>query len=137
SSGEPLCLISSSVESGAELLKVQYFKADRMGPNFSTTYKNTEQMINVTFTSLDLMLHTEALLSTIDFLSAALSPGSVASPERDSRPKTEDKTASTKSTALVSPAGSDIIELKVMMTLGAFNVLVCDQSCNMADIKIQ
>lgn len=25
-SGEPLCLISSSVESGAELLKVQYFK---------------------------------------------------------------------------------------------------------------
>ena len=24
--GEPLCLISSSVESGAELLKVQYFK---------------------------------------------------------------------------------------------------------------
>lgn len=84
SSGEPLCLISSSVESGAELLKVQYFKvrcnlitycrdtagvlspvraehklpvcltvfpqADRSGPNFSTIYKNTEQMINVSHT---------------------------------------------------------------------------------------
>ncbi|XP_078029066.1 intermembrane lipid transfer protein VPS13C isoform X7 [Epinephelus lanceolatus] len=137
SSGEPLCLISSSVESGAELLKVQYFKADRAGPNFSTVYKNTEQMINVTFTSLDLMLHTEALLSAMDFLSAALSSGTMASPERDLRPKTEDKTVSTKSTALVSPADSDIIDLKVMMTLGAFNVLVCDQSSNMADIKIQ
>ncbi|XP_049911811.1 intermembrane lipid transfer protein VPS13C-like, partial [Epinephelus moara] len=137
SCGEPLCLISSSVESGAELLKVQYFKADRAGPNFSTVYKNTEQMINVTFTSLDLMLHTEALLSAMDFLSAALSSGTMASPERDLRPKTEDKTVSTKSTALVSPADSDIIDLKVMMTLGAFNVLVCDQSSNMADIKIQ
>lgn len=41
------------------------------------------------------------------------------------------------SAALVSPADSEVIDLKVMVTLGAFNVLVCDQSCNMADIKIQ
>uniref|UniRef100_UPI001EAECEB8 vacuolar protein sorting-associated protein 13C-like n=1 Tax=Oncorhynchus gorbuscha TaxID=8017 RepID=UPI001EAECEB8 len=74
---EPLCLISSSVESGADLLKVEYFKADRNRPNFATVHKNTEQMINVTFTSLDLLLHTEALLSTIDFLSSALSSGSL------------------------------------------------------------
>ncbi|KAM6942753.1 intermembrane lipid transfer protein VPS13C [Xenentodon cancila] len=137
SSGEPLCLINSSAESGAELLKVQYCKADRCGPNFSTIYKNTEQMINVTFTSLDVMLHTEALLSAINFLTAALSSGSVPSLERDARQKTEDKTESAKSTALVSPVECEVIDLKVMMMLGAFNVLVCDQSCNMADIKIQ
>ncbi|XP_056226494.1 intermembrane lipid transfer protein VPS13C isoform X5 [Seriola aureovittata] len=137
SSGEPLCLITSSVESGAELLKVQYFKADRSGPNFSTTYKNTEQMINVTFTSLDFMLHTEALLSTINFLSAALSSSSMSSVERATKLKTEDKIVSAKSTALVSPADSEVIDLKVVITLGAFNALVCDQSCNMADIKIQ
>uniref|UniRef100_A0AAQ4Q6C5 Vacuolar protein sorting 13 homolog C n=2 Tax=Gasterosteus aculeatus aculeatus TaxID=481459 RepID=A0AAQ4Q6C5_GASAC len=137
SSGEPLCLIRSSAESGAELLKVQYFKADRLGPNFSTVYQNTEQVIDVTFSSLDLMLHTEALLSAINFLSAALSSGGTASLEREIRPKTEDKAASAKSSALVSPAGSDIIDMKVTMALGAFNVLVCDQSCNMADIKIQ
>ncbi|XP_027143245.1 vacuolar protein sorting-associated protein 13C isoform X3 [Larimichthys crocea] len=136
SNGEPLCLISSSVTSGAELLKVQYFKADRSGPNFSTVYKNTEQMINVTFTSLDLMLHTEALLSAINFLSAALSSSSVSS-EREIRPKMEDKTVSAKSAGLMSSADSEVIDLKVMMTLGAFNVLVCDHSCNMADIKIQ
>ena len=34
-------------------------------------------------------------------------------------------------------ADCDVIDLKVMMQLGAFNVLVCDQSCSMADIKIQ
>ncbi|XP_005929273.1 vacuolar protein sorting-associated protein 13C isoform X1 [Haplochromis burtoni] len=138
SSGEPLCLISSSVESGAELLKVEYCKADRAGPNFSTVYKNTEQLINVTFTSLDVMLHTEALLSAINFLSTALSSGGgVPSPEKEVRPKTEDKTVSAKSTALVSPVDSQVTDLKVVMDLGAFNVLVCDQLCNMADIKIQ
>uniref|UniRef100_A0A3P9AR25 Vacuolar protein sorting 13 homolog C n=1 Tax=Maylandia zebra TaxID=106582 RepID=A0A3P9AR25_9CICH len=119
--GEPLCLISSSVESGAELLKVEYCKADRAGPNFST----------VTFTSLDVMLHTEALLSAINFLSTALSSGGgVPSPEKEVRPKTEDKTVSAKS-------NSQVTDLKVVMDLGAFNVLVCDQLCNMADIKIQ
>ncbi|XP_056135016.1 intermembrane lipid transfer protein VPS13C [Lampris incognitus] len=138
STGEPLCLINSSVESGTELLKVQYFKADRNGPNFASVYKNTEQMINVTFTSLDLLLHTEALLSTINFLSAALSSSSLPSPERDSKPKAEDiKAVSAKSTTLGSPSDGEVIDLKVMMQLGAFNVLVCDQRCNMADIKIQ
>uniref|UniRef100_A0A8C4NUD4 Vacuolar protein sorting-associated protein 13C n=1 Tax=Dicentrarchus labrax TaxID=13489 RepID=A0A8C4NUD4_DICLA len=120
--GEPLCLISSSVESGAELLKVQYFKCYIITLIYSPP--------QVTFTSLDLMLHTEALLSTINFLSAALLSGSVSSPEREIRPKTEDKTVSAKSS-------HEVIDLKVMITLGAFNVLVCDQSCNMADIKIQ
>ncbi|XP_028257848.1 vacuolar protein sorting-associated protein 13C isoform X2 [Parambassis ranga] len=135
--GEPLCLINSSVESGSELLKVQYFKADRSGPNFSTVYKNTEQMINVTFTSLDLMLHTEALLSAINFLSTVLSSSSMPSTDMDVQLKTEDKTVSAMSTTLVSHADSEVIDLKVMMTLGAFNVLMCDQTCNMADIKIQ
>lgn len=35
------------------------------------------------------------------------------------------------------PAEDDIINLKVMMSLGAFNVLVCEQNRNIADIKIQ
>ncbi|XP_055010645.1 LOW QUALITY PROTEIN: intermembrane lipid transfer protein VPS13C [Boleophthalmus pectinirostris] len=134
--GQDLCLVRSSAETGAELLKVQYFKADRNGPNFSSVFKNTEQMMNVMFTSLDLVLHTEALLSSINFLSAVMAPRSSASAERETRTKAEDKTVSTKSTALVSPV-DNVIDLKVMATLGAFNVLVCDQKSNMADIKIQ
>ncbi|XP_046898786.1 vacuolar protein sorting-associated protein 13C isoform X4 [Hypomesus transpacificus] len=138
SSGEPLCLISSSVEPGAELLKVQYFKADRNGPNFATIYNNIEQRMDVTFSSLDLLLHTEALLSTINFLSAALCPSSPPSPEREPRQRAEESRAvSAKSTALGSPSDSDVIDLKITMRLGAFNVLVCDQNSNMADIKIQ
>ncbi|KAJ3592882.1 hypothetical protein NHX12_005220, partial [Muraenolepis orangiensis] len=127
SAGEPLCLIRSSVESGAELLKVQYFKADRSSPNFATVYKNTEQMINVT------------LLSTMNFLSATLSSDSLPSPKRELRPKLDEpsKAASAKSSPPAAAADTGVIDLKVMMQLGAFNVLVCDQSCSMADIKIQ
>uniref|UniRef100_A0A3P9AA40 Vacuolar protein sorting 13 homolog C n=1 Tax=Esox lucius TaxID=8010 RepID=A0A3P9AA40_ESOLU len=85
----------------------------------------------VTFTSLDLLLHTEALLSTMDFLTSALSSGSPPPSPEEPRHKSEE------STALGSPSDSDVIDLKVTMQLGAFSVLVCDQSCNMADIKIQ
>ncbi|KAJ7994515.1 hypothetical protein DPEC_G00250280 [Dallia pectoralis] len=139
SDGEALCLINSSVEYGPDLLKVQYLKADRNGPKFSTVYKNTEQMINVTFTSLDLLLHTEALLSTLDFLTFALSSGSLPPSPEEQRHKSEEgsKAVSTKPAALGSASDSDVVDLKVAMELAAFNVLVCDQSCNMADIKIQ
>ncbi|XP_076880007.1 intermembrane lipid transfer protein VPS13C isoform X2 [Brachyhypopomus gauderio] len=132
--GEPLCLLSSSAQQGAQLLKVQYVRADRNGPNFAAVFKNTEQMIDVIFSSLDLVLHTEVLLSTIDFLSAAL--------EKDSNPNpihpSEDvRTTSAKSTAVSSPSDGDITELKVQMCLESFNVLVSDQKCNIADIRIQ
>ena len=30
-----------------------------------------------------------------------------------------------------------MVDLKVLMALGAFNILVCDQTCNMADIRVQ
>uniref|UniRef100_A0A673YFJ4 Vacuolar protein sorting 13 homolog C n=1 Tax=Salmo trutta TaxID=8032 RepID=A0A673YFJ4_SALTR len=90
----------------------------------------------VTFTSLDLLLHTEALLSTIDFLSSALSSGSLPPSPEEPKQKSEEssRAISAKSS---SPSDGDVIDLKVMMRLGAFNVLVCDQNCNMADIKIQ
>ncbi|XP_049329631.1 intermembrane lipid transfer protein VPS13C isoform X3 [Astyanax mexicanus] len=135
--GDPLCILSSSAEAGAELLKVEYVKADRTGPNFTNTFNNTEQKLNVQFSSLDLMLHTEALLSTMDFLSAALSSSSSPSPERETRRSDDSRTSSARSTVVSSPSDGDVTDLKIDMQLGAFNVLVCDQRCNIADIRIQ
>ncbi|XP_028328893.1 vacuolar protein sorting-associated protein 13C-like isoform X2 [Gouania willdenowi] len=132
--GAPVCLVSSLVEPGSELLKVQYLKADRSAPNFSSFYKNTEQMINVTFSSLDLTLHTEALLSTMSFLSTALSSGSISSTDASIRPKVDNLRQSSSCT---SSEDSHVIDLKVMMTLGSFNVLLCDQSCDITNIKIK
>lgn len=99
-------------------------QASRLGPNFSSVYKKTEQMINVSeerhqstpsvlgsdllhlsrslslqviFTSLDLVLHTEALLSAVNFLSAAISSHDVSLPEKETRTRMEHKTVSSKS----------------------------------------
>lgn len=41
------------------------------------------------------------------------------------------------SAAAPSSGDPDVIELKLMMMLEAFNVLVCDQCCSTADIKVQ
>uniref|UniRef100_A0A4W4GIM2 Vacuolar protein sorting 13 homolog C n=1 Tax=Electrophorus electricus TaxID=8005 RepID=A0A4W4GIM2_ELEEL len=93
--------------------------------------------MNVTFSSLDLMLHTEVLLSIMDFLSAAMSSKHLPALEKDARRSEDVRTISAKSMVVSSPSDGDVIDLKVDMRLGAFSVLVCDQSCNMADIKIQ
>lgn len=39
--------------------------------------------------------------------------------------------------AMVSSADSQVVNLEVGMSLGAFNIRVCDQTCTMADIKIR
>lgn len=71
----------------------------------------------VMFSSLDLMLHTEALLSTMDFLSAALSNSSLPSPERENK-KTEDmRTTSAKSSKHTQLHILGDIQLKVHCTL--------------------
>ncbi|MEQ2217207.1 hypothetical protein XENOCAPTIV_029627 [Xenoophorus captivus] len=92
-----------------------FHQADRSGPDFCTTHKNTEQMIHVTFTSLDVMLHTEALLSAVNFLSSSLSSSSMPSAEKEVCLKTEEKMASAKSRPQthISARLRDIIVLDV------------------------
>ncbi len=43
------------------------FQANKKGPEFATTYQNTEQKIDVHFSILDVLLHQEALLSLLAF----------------------------------------------------------------------
>ncbi|KAF7703592.1 hypothetical protein HF521_022599 [Silurus meridionalis] len=133
--GEPVCILSSSAKQGAELLKVEYFKADRDGPNFSTIFENMQQKMNIIFSSLDLTLHTETILSIMEFLSTILSCSSLSSPEKESKINEETKATPVRSKS--SLYEEDIIDLKIHVQLGAFNVLLCDQQCNIADMKIR
>uniref|UniRef100_H3C3S0 Chorein N-terminal domain-containing protein n=1 Tax=Tetraodon nigroviridis TaxID=99883 RepID=H3C3S0_TETNG len=67
-----LHLISSSNQQGSDLLKVEFIKADPKGPSFQTVFCNTEQMLKVEISSLNFLLHTEALLATITYLNSIL-----------------------------------------------------------------
>ena len=49
-------------------------QANPRGPEFSTTYKSTEQTIKVKFTALEVLLHQEAILSIVAFAQNLVPP---------------------------------------------------------------
>uniref|UniRef100_A0A8C4VEJ6 Vacuolar protein sorting 13 homolog C n=1 Tax=Falco tinnunculus TaxID=100819 RepID=A0A8C4VEJ6_FALTI len=118
--GDPLCIINSSSETDEHLLKMEYIK------------------VSVTFSSLDIVLHTEALLSIISFLTFSVPSGGFPSTDKtsDHKPPGEAK----RSYELKVPSNAacdDICELKLTAKLNAFGITVCDQTCSIADIRIQ
>uniref|UniRef100_A0A8C4LD47 Vacuolar protein sorting 13 homolog C n=1 Tax=Equus asinus asinus TaxID=83772 RepID=A0A8C4LD47_EQUAS len=79
----------------------------------------------VSFSSLDLVLHLEALLSFMDFVSSAIPSSEPSYSEKESELK-----------PLMGESRNDVFDLKIIAELNAFNVFVCDQKCNIADIRI-
>ncbi|XP_060115875.1 intermembrane lipid transfer protein VPS13C isoform X1 [Heteronotia binoei] len=139
SKGDPLNIINSSAEADEHLLKMEYIKADEDGPHFATVYKSTKQALNVSFSSLDLLLHTEALLSIMNFVTSSVASGSPTAAEKETEaklPSEEPKTAAAKP-APPTGARDDVCDLKLTAKLNAFNILVCDQKSDTADIRIQ
>uniref|UniRef100_A0A8C3JNE2 Vacuolar protein sorting 13 homolog C n=1 Tax=Calidris pygmaea TaxID=425635 RepID=A0A8C3JNE2_9CHAR len=132
----PIHLISSSDKPGLDLLKVEYIKADRNGPHFQTNFDNTEQMIQVAFSSLNLLLHTEALMSAVSFLTALSPSGSESRGETPT--KAEKQEGDTKLKKVARPSkDKDIFDFKLFAKLDAFCLNICDEKKNIAEIKIQ
>nr|XP_058150275.1 intermembrane lipid transfer protein VPS13C isoform X1 [Dasypus novemcinctus] len=138
SKGQPLHIINSSNITDEPLLKMLLTKADIDGPEFKTIHENTKQRVKVSFSSLDLVLHLEALLSFMDFLSSAV-PSSEPSSEKESelKPLVGESRSIAVKTVCSNISQDDVFDLKVTAELNAFNVFVCDQKCNIADIRIQ
>ncbi|KFP20127.1 Vacuolar protein sorting-associated protein 13C, partial [Egretta garzetta] len=140
SKGEPLCIINSSSETDEHLLKMEYIKADADGPDFVTTYRSTKQNINVIFSCLDIVLHTEALLSIMSFLTFSVPSGCPPSTDKasDHKPQIKEQEKGSGPRPVSSNAAhDDICELKLTAKLSTFSITVCDQICKIADIRIQ
>ncbi|XP_039469572.1 vacuolar protein sorting-associated protein 13C isoform X4 [Oreochromis aureus] len=131
---QPLHLISSS-EQGANLLKVEFIKADPSGPNFQTLFENTEQTLKVEFSSLDFLLHTKALLSTINYLNNAMPSQFSGDKEKDVKKQVEKTGKSRRVSKGAKDAG--IFNFKLSAMLGCFHVEVCDDRRSIADIRVQ
>ncbi|XP_069759027.1 intermembrane lipid transfer protein VPS13C isoform X1 [Narcine bancroftii] len=136
SNNKPLNLISSSDKPGADLLKVQYIKADRNGPHFKSTYDNTEQKMTIAFSSLDLILHSQALLSTVNFM-AAVFPSKTIKKEHEAKMTPEGHAKESLIKPVSTDAALDTFDLKVSAELGALNIFICDDKIRIADVKIQ
>uniref|UniRef100_A0A663ML93 Vacuolar protein sorting 13 homolog C n=1 Tax=Athene cunicularia TaxID=194338 RepID=A0A663ML93_ATHCN len=132
----PVHLISSSDKPGLDLLKVEYTKADRNGPHFQTIFDNTEQMIQVAFSSLNLLLHTEALMSAVRFLTAVSRSGSEGRGVTQTKDEKQEDDARLKKVARPS-RDKDVFDFKLFAKLDAFCLNICDEKKNIAEIKIQ
>uniref|UniRef100_A0A8I5ZMR7 Vacuolar protein sorting 13 homolog C n=1 Tax=Rattus norvegicus TaxID=10116 RepID=A0A8I5ZMR7_RAT len=137
SKGEPLHIVNSSDVSDGTLLTMLFIKADSDGPDFQTIHDNTKQKLKVSFSSLDLVLHLEALLSLMDFLSCAVpSPDSSSSETESELKPLVGGSRSLAVKAVPSSSEGDVFDLKVTAELNAFNIFICDQKSNIAEIKI-
>ncbi|CAJ0922313.1 unnamed protein product, partial [Ranitomeya imitator] len=79
---KPVYLITTLDNTTDDLLTMEYIKADVNGPEFKTIYKNIEQSIKVNFSSLDVYLHTEALLNTMSFVTSLIPQSENKEPEQ-------------------------------------------------------
>lgn len=64
-------------------------QANKEGPEFLTTYKNTEQAITVVFSGLELLLHQGAIISLLEFAQKLQPPSSPATASQKEQEKKE------------------------------------------------
>ncbi|XP_048251088.1 vacuolar protein sorting-associated protein 13A-like isoform X4 [Haliotis rufescens] len=137
-----------------KLLMVQYVKANKEGPEFLTTYKNTEQAITVVFSGLELLLHQGAIISLLEFAQKLQPPSSPATAsqkeqekkerekkeqekkeqEKKEQEKTKDKKPPRKKKGM--PEDPNLIDILVNAEMKSFAVAISSDEKLLTDIKI-
>ncbi|XP_034728114.1 vacuolar protein sorting-associated protein 13A isoform X2 [Etheostoma cragini] len=144
-------LITTLDNTEVDLLTLDYIKADKNGPEFKSQHNNTEQLIKVTFSSLDVHLHTEALLNTMNFLTNLLPPSTKkeggqeelptipeedeAEAEREGEKKEEATVTRKKSTKRSKFA--DVVNLHIRADLRCLKVFIRGQKASISEIRIE
>ncbi|XP_078070643.1 intermembrane lipid transfer protein VPS13A isoform X2 [Mustelus asterias] len=136
---KPVYIVTTLDNYEDDLLTIEYFKANRNGPEFKTNYNNTEQLIKVNFSSLDIHLHSEALLTSIHFLKSLI-PNSDAKVTSDEQlPVIEEKKEiiTKKKATLKKSKFEDVIKLHVVAELALLKVFICDRNNKIAEVSIE
>uniref|UniRef100_A0A3B4VK63 Vacuolar protein sorting 13 homolog A n=1 Tax=Seriola dumerili TaxID=41447 RepID=A0A3B4VK63_SERDU len=144
-------LITTLDNTEVDLLTLEYIKADKNGPEFKSQHNNTEQLIKVTFSSLDVHLHTEALLNTMNFLNKLLPESTKKEggqeelptiPEEDEAEaeregeKKEEATV-TKKRSSRSTKFADVVTLHIRADLRCLKVFIRGQKARISEISIE
>uniref|UniRef100_A0A3Q3WPE0 Uncharacterized protein n=1 Tax=Mola mola TaxID=94237 RepID=A0A3Q3WPE0_MOLML len=142
-------LITTLDNTEDDLLTLEYIKADKNGPEFKSQHNNTEQLIKVTFSSLDVHLHTEALLNTMNFLNNLLPPSIKKEggqeelptiPEEDEAEKEGEKKAEavvTRKKGSKKSKFADVINLHIRADLRCLKVYIRGQKARISEISIE
>ncbi|KAM6944423.1 intermembrane lipid transfer protein VPS13A isoform 1-T1 [Lycodopsis pacificus] len=144
-------LITTLDNTEVDLLTLEYIKADKNGPEFKSQHNNTEQFIKVAVSSLDVHLHTEALLNTMNFLNNLLPPSTKkeggqeelptileeeeAEAEREGEKKEEATVTRKKSTK--SSKFANVVNLHIRADLRCLKVFIRGQKTRISEIRIE
>ncbi|XP_028822843.1 vacuolar protein sorting-associated protein 13A-like isoform X3 [Denticeps clupeoides] len=152
----PVHLITTLDNTEEDLLMLEYIKADKTSPDFKTEYKNTEQLVKVNFSSLDVHLHTEALLNAMNFLTNLMPPShqnpvtdtpadlpTVPEEEEEGEEegldeiKEEVSSVAKKQTAVKKSKYEDVLNLHIRADLSCLKLFIRGQESQIAEIGIE
>ncbi|KAG8519832.1 Vacuolar protein sorting-associated protein 13A, partial [Galemys pyrenaicus] len=132
---KPIYLITTLDNTMEDLLTLEYVKAEKDVPDLKSTYNNVLQLIKVNFSSLDIHLHTEALLNTMNYFNNLL-PQLEETPASVYVVDTEDK-GDNKKISFKLPKNEDIITLQILAELSCLQIFIKDQKRKISEIKIE
>ncbi|NXA14439.1 VP13A protein, partial [Sapayoa aenigma] len=132
---KPVYIITTLDNVEDDLLTLEYIKADINGPELKTAYQNVLQKIKVNFSSLDVHLHTEALLNAINYLNNIL-------PKKETKvaevhEKIEEKKDVLKKLTSRKPKYEDVIDLNICADLSCLSIFIREKKHRIGEIHIE
>ncbi|XP_042636651.1 vacuolar protein sorting-associated protein 13A [Orycteropus afer afer] len=133
---KPVYVITTLDNTMEDLLTLEYVKAEKNVPDLKSSYNNVVQLLKVNFSSLDIHLHTEALLNTMNYFNNIL-PQSKEKPTSVHIAENEDKGVVIKKISSKLSRDEDIITLQILAELSCLRIFIQDQKHKISEIKIE
>ncbi|XP_044533949.1 vacuolar protein sorting-associated protein 13A [Gracilinanus agilis] len=133
---KPVYLITTLDNALEDLLTLEYSKVDSHVPDLKTSYKNVLQLFKINFSSLDIRLHTEALLNIKNFVNSLL-------PKREVKSHSQIVETEEKGGEIIKKLSSkisrseDVINLNIIADLSCLRIFIEDQRCRISEITIE
>uniref|UniRef100_A0A8D2N8S8 Vacuolar protein sorting 13 homolog A n=1 Tax=Zonotrichia albicollis TaxID=44394 RepID=A0A8D2N8S8_ZONAL len=134
---KPVYIITTLDNVEDDLLTLEYTKTDIKGPELKTVCQNVLQKIKVNFSSLDVHLHTEALLNAMNYLSNLLPKQETKVVEEPVYEKTEEKKDVLKKFTSKKSKYEDIIDLIICADLSCLRIFIGEENRRIAEIHIE
>ncbi|RLW05256.1 hypothetical protein DV515_00005324 [Chloebia gouldiae] len=134
---EPVYIITTLDNVEDDLLTLEYTKTDTKGPELKTVCQNVLQKIKVNFSSLDVHLHTEALLNAMNYLNNLLPKQGPKVVEEPVHEKTEEKKDVLKKLTSKKSKCEDVIDLIICADLSCLRIFIREKNRRIAEIHIE
>ncbi|NXB93684.1 VP13A protein, partial [Vidua chalybeata] len=134
---KPVYIITTLDNVEDDLLTLEYTKTDIKGPELKTVCQNVLQKIKVNFSSLDVHLHTEALLNAMNYLNNLLPKQGTKVVEEPVHEKPEEKKDVLKKLTSKKSKCEDVIDLIICADLSCLRIFIREKNRRIAEIHIE